>query len=294
MIFSKKVEHFIVISELGSFKAAAERIHVTPPALSKSIGDLENSLGYRLFNRSNSGINLTKEGDFFYRQLLPVRENLENITKLITKNTKFFRELKIGTDTYNDSFYKIIFSDSIKKGIDLFCMQHSYAEFKNKLLSEEIDFFISSSPKYVDTLERIACIPLTNNSCTLISAQKVIDKYENVMNLIVNEDLVAHSSMLSHPILEKTIQHRRMENTRARVHVFPDFSHVVEYLAAGKGYSFSCSSFMNFEISRHIPLATRPLFLNQPAEVSHIYYLKRKEEELHYFIQLIKECHNVT
>lgn len=115
MIFSKKVEHFIVISELGSFKAAAERIHVTPPALSKSIGDLENSLGYRLFNRSNSGINLTKEGDFFYRQLLPVRENLENITKLITKNTKFFRELKIGTDTYNDSFYKIIFSDSIKK-----------------------------------------------------------------------------------------------------------------------------------------------------------------------------------
>ncbi|MFP1745910.1 LysR family transcriptional regulator [Lonsdalea quercina] len=292
MIFSKKVEHFIVISELGSFKAAAERIHVTPPALSKSISDLEDSLGYRLFNRSNSGINLTKEGDLFYRQLLPVRERLENITKLVTKNTRFFRELKISTDTYNDSFYKIIFSDSIKKGINLLCMQHSYAEFKNKLLSEEIDFFISSSPKYVDSFERIACIAFMNDSCILISSQNVIDKYEDIMDLVVEEDLVVHSSMLPHPILEKTIQHRRMANTRARVHVFPDFSHVIEYLAVDKGYSFSCSSFMNFEISRHIPLATRPLFLNQPAEVSYIYYLKRKEDELHHFIQLIRECHN--
>ena len=42
---------FIAIAELGSFSEAAERLHLTQPAVSKRIASLEQQLSVRLFDR---------------------------------------------------------------------------------------------------------------------------------------------------------------------------------------------------------------------------------------------------
>jgi LysR family transcriptional regulator, glycine cleavage system transcriptional activator len=56
------VRVFESVSRLGSFKAAAEQLAVTPGAISQQIKALEDHLGVRLFERLNRGLRLTPAG----------------------------------------------------------------------------------------------------------------------------------------------------------------------------------------------------------------------------------------
>ncbi len=65
---SIKLRHlsaFVETVRCGSLKAAAERIHLTQSAISKTIKDLEATLGVVLLKRDRGGIDLTREGAVF-------------------------------------------------------------------------------------------------------------------------------------------------------------------------------------------------------------------------------------
>lgn len=55
------LEEFIVLARELSFRRAAEKLHLSHPALSKHIAALENELGFKLFDRSGS-TKLTAKG----------------------------------------------------------------------------------------------------------------------------------------------------------------------------------------------------------------------------------------
>ena len=56
------LEAFIAVAESASFSIAAERIHVTQPAVSKRIALLEEQLNSRLFDRIARSVTLTEAG----------------------------------------------------------------------------------------------------------------------------------------------------------------------------------------------------------------------------------------
>ena len=62
-----QLRSFATVAELGHLTRAAERLHVSQPALSAQIRALEEGLGVTLFERGSSGMSLTAAG----RQLLP-------------------------------------------------------------------------------------------------------------------------------------------------------------------------------------------------------------------------------
>lgn len=57
----------LAIVETGSFKEAANRLHLTQSAVSARIKALEDAVGKRLLERSKSGVQLTPSGEHFYR-----------------------------------------------------------------------------------------------------------------------------------------------------------------------------------------------------------------------------------
>ncbi|MEE2860602.1 MAG: LysR family transcriptional regulator [Paracoccus sp. (in: a-proteobacteria)] len=59
------LRHFIEAAREGSFRAAAERLHVAPSAVSKQIRNLEDALGVELFlrERGRTGLELTEAGE---------------------------------------------------------------------------------------------------------------------------------------------------------------------------------------------------------------------------------------
>jgi DNA-binding transcriptional LysR family regulator len=56
------LEAFVNVIDQGSFSEAAERLHLTQPAISKRLSALENLVGNRLIDRSNRTIRLTDAG----------------------------------------------------------------------------------------------------------------------------------------------------------------------------------------------------------------------------------------
>ena len=69
------LDTFIAVAESGSFSLAAERLHLTQPAVSKRIASLEAQLDTRLFDRLGREVGLTEAG----RALLPRAYQIRNV-----------------------------------------------------------------------------------------------------------------------------------------------------------------------------------------------------------------------
>ena len=72
MIDLRNIETFFWVATLGGFRAAAEKLNATQPAISQRIASLESDLGIRLFDRDVRGIKLTGKG----RELLSHAERM--------------------------------------------------------------------------------------------------------------------------------------------------------------------------------------------------------------------------
>ena len=68
----KQLRGFVAIAELGSFAEACEHLHLSQPALSIAIRNMEESVGGALLARSTRSVELTPEGEAF----LPVAQRL--------------------------------------------------------------------------------------------------------------------------------------------------------------------------------------------------------------------------
>jgi len=68
---------FVAIADLGSFRAAADAIHLSQPALSRRIEKLESALGVRLFERTTRVVALTTIGRDFARKARQLLDDLE-------------------------------------------------------------------------------------------------------------------------------------------------------------------------------------------------------------------------
>ncbi|PWC39570.1 LysR family transcriptional regulator [Azospirillum sp. TSO35-2] len=71
---------FEAAARTGSFSAAAREFNVTQPSVSRSVGQLEDRLGVRLFQRTPTGVTLTPEGDEIFAVL---RDSLEAIDRTV-------------------------------------------------------------------------------------------------------------------------------------------------------------------------------------------------------------------
>lgn len=76
---------FVRVVEEGGFSAAARKLGVTPSAVSKLIGRLEDRLGARLLHRTTRSINLTHEGVAFYQRSVRILREIEEAEDAITQ-----------------------------------------------------------------------------------------------------------------------------------------------------------------------------------------------------------------
>jgi len=60
---------FYWIARTGSLSRAAERLHITQPAVSHTVKQLESALSGQLFFRTTKGVTLTKEGEVLFHYL---------------------------------------------------------------------------------------------------------------------------------------------------------------------------------------------------------------------------------
>ena len=64
----RHLRYFIAVAKHGSFNRAAQTLHLTQPALSRQVKDLEEELSVPLFVRGKNAVALTAAGELFYEE----------------------------------------------------------------------------------------------------------------------------------------------------------------------------------------------------------------------------------
>lgn len=64
----RQLRQFVAVAEEGSFRRAAERLHVSQPPLSVAVQKLESDIGVQLLERSPHGVRLTPAGEAFLEE----------------------------------------------------------------------------------------------------------------------------------------------------------------------------------------------------------------------------------
>src|SRR5262245_21457005 len=67
---------FLAVAENGNMAKAAEQLAVSRPVVSKTISDLEHTLGVRLLDRTPKGVELTVYGRALLKRSLAVFDEL--------------------------------------------------------------------------------------------------------------------------------------------------------------------------------------------------------------------------
>ena len=82
----RQLEVFLAVAREGSFRRAADRVHLSQPALSQHVGQLERELGARLFDRRGRAVALTEAG-------LVLREHALRVVAALTGAREAIAEL---------------------------------------------------------------------------------------------------------------------------------------------------------------------------------------------------------
>jgi len=87
----RAIEAFVRIVRLGSARAAADELGLSPSALSRRIAALEEFIGKRLFTRQHQAMKLTDEGTAFYEAVSPKFDELAAAVEGQIENSKVLR-----------------------------------------------------------------------------------------------------------------------------------------------------------------------------------------------------------
>ncbi|OBU87848.1 LysR family transcriptional regulator [Chromobacterium subtsugae] len=73
----RHLRYFAAVAEHASIRAASETLHISQPAITRQIQDLEGELGFALFARSPRGLRLTPAGDSYLRDVHAILTTLD-------------------------------------------------------------------------------------------------------------------------------------------------------------------------------------------------------------------------
>lgn len=93
----RQLRHFIAAVEAGNLRKASEMIHITHPAISMSLKNLEDDLGVRLLDKSRKGVQMTYAGEQFLKSAHSILRQIDDLrSSLLSTDNSPVGSVRIG------------------------------------------------------------------------------------------------------------------------------------------------------------------------------------------------------
>lgn len=241
---------FYWTSKTGSLSRAAEQLHITQPAVSHTIKQLEASLGGQLFFRTAKGVTLTAEGEVLFRYVEQAFSFMQIGEKaLADMHNLLSGEINIGASDTLCKYYLLPYLETFHEqhpGIRIRVTNRTTPETLSLLKEGKIDFGIVSLPasdKQIDFRESS-----TIQDC-LVGDKTFASRTERSLSL---QDLHLYPLLL----LEQGTSTRRYIDDFAASHdmtLSPEFELgsidlLIQFAKRGFGLAFVISDYVEAEL----------------------------------------------
>lgn len=146
-MLARHIHYFLAVAEHQGFTKAATALHVSQPALSQQVRQLEESLGAQLFDRSGRKTRLTDAGEVYLRYALRAAQELQEGQRAIHDVGDLSRgTLRIAvTPTFTTYLVGPLVEAFYRRypNITLNVREVAQEQMENQLLADELDVGIA-------------------------------------------------------------------------------------------------------------------------------------------------------
>lgn len=203
----RSLQYFLMVAREENITKAANLLHLTQPTLSRSIMQLEEELGVKLFIRSNHNIILTEDG-------MLLKRRAQELVSLAEKTKQDFQrgdvqltgEISIGSGEFHSTRYlsKIIASFRGKHPLVRYLIYSGNSEnIKERIERGILDFGIMMEPIDISKYEYIS-MPVKEKWGILVSESSELSKKEKIQaSDLKNEQLISARGEHMYPEIRK-------------------------------------------------------------------------------------------
>jgi DNA-binding transcriptional LysR family regulator len=94
---TEQLEYVAAVARLGSFRRAAEALHISQPALSESVRSLERDLGVDILERGRHGARVSHAGRDLLPRILTVLDSVDRLRRAAGELHDNIRLVRVGT-----------------------------------------------------------------------------------------------------------------------------------------------------------------------------------------------------
>ena len=149
----KQMKYAVEIAHCGSINQASQNLYVTQSSLSKAMKELENVLGYAVFQRGPAGTTVTEEG----REFLQTAEEIVYKLERLERQTRLRNEQRasINISIPRATYITYAFTEFFKQIQDMEQIQINFSETNSREAVENILYhgFHFGIIRYPDVLE---------------------------------------------------------------------------------------------------------------------------------------------
>lgn len=233
----QQLKYVLMVAETGTITEAANNLYISQPSLTNAIHELEKEMNIVIFNRTNKGITLSKEGEDFLgyaRQVLEQAAILEDKYKGSNGGKKQFC---ISTQHY--SFAVNAFVDLIKK----------YGQ-------DEYDFSIRETQTY-EIIEDVAHMRSEIGIIFLNDFNEVV-----INKILKSHDLEFHQLFIAKPHVFISRKHPLAKNTVITNEELEEYPYMSFEQGEHNSFYFSEEIFSDYERKKNIRVRDRATLFN--------------------------------
>ncbi len=185
---------FIAVAHERSFARAAEFLHVSQPALSQTIIQFEENIGFAVFERTTRSVKLTHSGESLLAKALAAKKSADQVHEEIRRiQIALHSELRVGfmIGTAIEFIPAIVREfERVRPGAILRLKEYDFTDPSAGLKNGEVDCGIFRPPLDMDEIE---VTEIANEKCVvcLPTGHRLATKQSVILDDILGEPIIA-------------------------------------------------------------------------------------------------------
>jgi len=171
----RHLRYFVAVADSLSLSKAADVVHVTQPAISRQIKDLEDELGVLLFVRNSNGVTLTESGVLFRLHCSKILAQTEEAIRAVcARSNSQTDSLRIGFDSLSGNSYltkALNALGTLSKHTNITIDEHRENTILQRLLTADLDVGIITGDRRNNLSAEFDSVVIAKRSASVLLAK---------------------------------------------------------------------------------------------------------------------------